>query len=770
MAAPNGPPGPPPGAPPSFPSNGMARPPGPPAGAPFQAQPGMGFPAYGAFPPPPPTLMPNFAPPLPPGWTEHLAPDGRTKYYYNSNTKESTYTRPTFIANGNAVASSSTAEAPKKKKKEKAKDKVSIPGTTWQRIKTNEGNVFYFEKESKRSEWTIPEEIKVEVEALEKDEQEAAAALAREKELEEERIRAEIEAEKKRIREEVEANRKRKAEETAASAKRAKTDGDDEGGERREEEEETYGPADEQDEAAWMKAVAAEFAEADAKAQEDRAEDAQHTKEEEQAAAQKVFAVPDKVNVSLEEGKALFRALLAEKDISPFTPWDQSLPLFINDPRYILLSSAKDRREVYEDYCRDVGRARRLGKATKTTESDPEKEYKALMREQVTSTRTRFDDFKRQWKRDKRFYSYGRDDREREKTFKVHLRELGERKRADAQRAETDFNELLAETDIKPDSVWSNVKKGISSDPRYDAVGSSSLREELYNTHVKKLESVPADETPEQAAERKLKARQEKAAASLKERESRVKEEQGRMAKEMDKSRAGAGREEAQRLFGSLLVDQVRDHEIPWTQAVQFLSADPRFNHPSLSSHDKQRMFGEHVTRISSKRSNALHSLFEANFPSLDTSYESVYPHIIDDPLVKRLQLSPDALEARFDEWKQSRLADARRDFDEMLGDNSFVDFWSKMRKKTLDEEAAKVKEDEMDDGEGLGEGGDADITALGRQINLEEIKSVLRRDKRYRQFDHIPEQREQWIRVSLPGMQMVGRADPPSFLYSGPS
>jgi hypothetical protein len=110
-----------------------------------------------------------------------------------------------------------------------------------------------------------------------------------------------------------------------------------------------------------------------------------------------------------------------DKNISPFAPWDQSLPLFIADPRYILLPSAKARREVYEEYCRDAGRLRRLNKAPAAVEvrADPERDYRALMREEVASTRTRFDDFKRKHKKDRRFYSFGRDDREREKAFKV---------------------------------------------------------------------------------------------------------------------------------------------------------------------------------------------------------------------------------------------------------------------------------------------------------------------------------------------------------------
>jgi hypothetical protein len=135
-------------------------------------------------------------------------------------------------------------------------------------------------------------------------------------------------------------------------------------------------------------------------------------------------------------------------------------------------------------------------------------------------------------------------------------------KRADAQRAETDFYDLLKEVpDLSSSSVWSTVKRGISSDPRYDAVGSSSLREELFNGYIRKLASSSnaANETPEEAAERKLKERKAKEEASLRERQAKVREEQERVSKDVGKSRAGAGREEGERLFGSLLVDQVRE-------------------------------------------------------------------------------------------------------------------------------------------------------------------------------------------------------------------
>ena len=353
------------------------------------------------------------------------------------------------------------------------------------------------------------------------------------------------------------------------------------------------------------------------------------------------------------------------------------------------------------------------------------------MREEVTSTRTRWDDFRKQHKRDRRFYSFGRDDREREKAFKVHLRELGERKRADAARAEADFVELLEEHGIES-GEWSSVKRGIASDPRYDAVGSSSLRQEIFEGYIKKKQAAAANGTSETPEQRRAREKKEKAEASLREREAKIREEKEKVNKEVGRSRAGAGREEAERLFGSLLVDQVRDPELSFEAASAFLANDPRFNHPSLTPFDKQRMFNEHIGRLGSKRSNALHQLFASHAPELNTPFDSVYAAIADDPVVKRLNLSPSGLEDRYESWKAAREVEARRAFEEMLGENSFVEFWGSMRKKRLEEkeekgEKGEGEEEEEEEDDGLGEGAAADLAAMARKIDLDEIKSVLR-------------------------------------------
>src|SRR5712671_542383 len=119
------------------------------------------------------------------------------------------------------------------------------------------------------------------------------------------------------------------------------------------------------------------------------------------------------------------QTLLRERDINPLHPWDTSLPLFISDPRYVLLPSVSARREAFDEYCRERAREIRASRVKKEKE-DPKKEFENLLTTEVKSTRMSWNDFRRQWKKDRRSYGWGRDDREREKRFREFLRELGE--------------------------------------------------------------------------------------------------------------------------------------------------------------------------------------------------------------------------------------------------------------------------------------------------------------------------------------------------------
>ena len=97
--------------------------------------------------------------PLPLPWTEHVAPTGYL-YYYNPSTAESTYNRPISLAH-------LSAHQKKKRKREKPATKTLVPDSSWLRVLTNRGNVFYHNSETKDSTWDVPADIESAIEAME---------------------------------------------------------------------------------------------------------------------------------------------------------------------------------------------------------------------------------------------------------------------------------------------------------------------------------------------------------------------------------------------------------------------------------------------------------------------------------------------------------------------------------------------------------------------------------------------------------------------------
>ena len=264
----------------------------------------------------------NVPPPLPPGWTEHMgeflshsvyqlfssliqptvgAAPGGIRYYYNGLTKESTYTRPLPLLPGQSPAA-----------KEKPAYKLQIPGTDWLRVTTTAGNIFYTNKAKKESVWTIPDEIKDEVAALKKEEAERARVA-------EEKAKAEEIAQVEKVKKDVEAlvAKRKSAPESelvdeVVSKKARVEDGDENDGDSEEDEEDDS--EDDEEEEDWQKEAEAQLA-AEAEEHEKKqreAEEAKRAEEEELKRREKekgtsALSMPSRVDLSIDEAKALFK-------------------------------------------------------------------------------------------------------------------------------------------------------------------------------------------------------------------------------------------------------------------------------------------------------------------------------------------------------------------------------------------------------------------------------------------------------------------------------
>lgn len=744
--------------------------------------------------------------PLPPGWTEHRAPTGQF-YYYHAETQESTYVRPSMTV---VSTSSPVTEKKKEKKKEKPKIKKPIPGTSWMKVTTTDQNTFYTNTETKTSVWTVPEEIKDLVRKLEEEERVIAEEAARQAEQEKlataEEARRAHEAEQKRlmelevqkVRAEVEAEAtlrglKRKPEDQSslvtphplpskpsltAPVGQIPTEGSgvaedgSQGGQRKLQK--LNGDQDEDED--WQRQIAEEMA---LEAEQENKPDAPQPIQTTQPAIIPSPMSAMLASLSSEELKATFKAMLLEKSIDPIAPWDNELPKFVTDPRYLALSSMKERRDLFDEFCKEKLRQRRAEKQV-TAKLSPPEAYRSLLIEAVTSTRTHWEEFRTKYKKDPRFRNFGRDDREREKTFKSWLKELGERKRAEVLKAEEDFKRFLSEKRCELEAAhpklseteWKEVREILKKDKRFEVITSNTVKEGIWKKWSKQLEEQVGTPSVTDQEDTK-KAKQE---ASLKAREEEVRLQKQRLEKQADITRHELGKEEAEREFRSLLIDAVRDHDVTWEETHRSLEKDPRFpQSKALSLSNLKRIFSHHTASIYAKRLSALESFFQDQAPSLATPFSVVEKKLltlIDENSDNSTQssMSPDQLsiittvnrlidpknrtrglqtiERYYDDWKQKKEARAREEFEEMCGESAFIDFWCRMKKSGKEDDVGKKTIG--DDGEEEDDDEVADLREMAKTIDLSEIEAVMKKDKRWIAWDHLPDQRESWVRAHL--------------------
>lgn len=228
-----------------------------------------------------------------------------------------------FIAPGAIIPG---AALPKeKKKKERPLAKTPVPGTPWLRVKTTEGNIFWTHKERKESVWEVPEEIKELAEEMGRDEKEKEAreAEAGVQQTLEEHARVSDET-KRKEREEVERVMEEVKDAVAAGKRKAvaTAEGDMWSAHKKSRVEEE---PDEPDEG-WQREIADEMvAEGEGEADDIKTQPPQEANDTENSrpsdetpqdasatpdapsSAQPFFKVPDRVDLSIDEAKALFK-------------------------------------------------------------------------------------------------------------------------------------------------------------------------------------------------------------------------------------------------------------------------------------------------------------------------------------------------------------------------------------------------------------------------------------------------------------------------------
>uniref|UniRef100_A0A1B6GNX3 FF domain-containing protein n=1 Tax=Cuerna arida TaxID=1464854 RepID=A0A1B6GNX3_9HEMI len=487
-----------------------------------------------------------------------------------------------------------------------------------------------------------------------------------------------------------------------------------------------------------------------------------------------VRAARERAIVPLETRIKSFREMLAEKEVSAFSTWEKELHKIVFDPRYLLLTS-KERKQVFDKYVKERAEEERREKRNKLKERKDE--YRRLMEEASLHGKSSFGDFAQKYGKDDRFKNIEKM-RERESLFNEFLLEVRKREKEEKnlrrEQVKRDFFSLLREhSEIDRHSRWSDAKKRVDSDPRYKNVDSSAVREDWFREYLKILKDErkrekerdrerrdkdrrdkgdksdrgdkeketkvenESEQDAETDAEQEKEKEKEKAArveASLREREKEVQRTLAVHLRDRDNEREQHKHDEAVQHFKALLADLVRNSELVWREAKRQLRKDHRWELAELlEREEKEKLFTEHIEQLSKKKKEKFRELLnETQDVTLSSSWKEVRKLIKDDPRYSKFSSSEKKCEREFKDYIKDKMVAAKADIRELLQETKLITH------KTL----AMVKEN---DGA------------------MKEIEEILKKDKRYLELDHIPEERQELVMGYLEDLEKRGPPPPPT-------
>jgi hypothetical protein len=258
------------------------------------------------------------------------------------------------------------------------------------------------------------------------------------------------------------------------------------------------------------------------------------------------------MELSEEDAIHLFRDMLDDHRISPYTPWDkviadESEDSILMDDRYTILPTSRARKAAWETWAKDKAAQLREERA-KMEKLDPKIPYLAFLAEKATP-KLYWPEFKRKFKKDVEMNDRKLVDKDREKLYRDHINRL---KLSESTRKADLINLLKAQplSTLNKSTTLGTLPQKVLGHLHLISLP-ADIRDLLIEKHIASLPPPPdADESQwseeQRAAEEKKRAERRKREADMAERERQVKEERHRIEREEAQARRVLREEQAE--------------------------------------------------------------------------------------------------------------------------------------------------------------------------------------------------------------------------------
>ena len=244
------------------------------------------------------------------------------------------------------------------------------------------------------------------------------------------------------------------------------------------------------------------------------------------------------LDLTEEDAKALFRDMLDEHGISPYTTWETIIEAgyLVEDERYTVLPNMRSRKEVWGEWSRDT--IQRLKQQREKEEKrDPKIPYLAFLQKNATP-KLYWPEFRRKYKKEPEMHHNQISDKDREKWYRDYVSRL---KLPEAM-LKSDMVKLLKSTPLcalNKSTTIDALPTVLLTDLRYISLRPNT-RDPLIEAHIATLPAAPADSkvSPEdQEAEAKERQQRQHRQEALAERQRQVQEEKRRQSSALRYSR-----------------------------------------------------------------------------------------------------------------------------------------------------------------------------------------------------------------------------------------